>query len=98
MSNANSATQAPHTEEDVPIDLSDSGGMQSPQTNVNDDVEFSDSSLDQLPCPADNYTMDLCDVITDSKKVGKIQHEDDWPPFPLLGYFLAKKESEAKIV
>lgn len=62
MSNANSATQAPHTEEDVLIDLSDSGGMQSPQTNVNDDVEFSDSSLDQLPCAADNYTMDLCDV------------------------------------
>lgn len=62
MSNANSATQAPHTEEDVLIDLSDSGGMQSPQTKVNDDVEFSDSSLDQLPCAADNYTMDLCDV------------------------------------
>ena len=62
MSNANSATQAPHTEEDVPMDLSDSGGMQSPQTKVNDDVEFSDSSLDQLPCAADNYTMDLCDV------------------------------------
>lgn len=37
-------------------------------------------------------------ILTDSKKVGKIQHEDDWPPFPLLGYFLAKKESEAKIV
>lgn len=62
MSNANSATQAPHTEEDVPIDLSDSGGMQSPQAKVNDDVEFSDSSLDQLPCAADNYIMDLCDV------------------------------------
>lgn len=44
------------------MDLSDSGGMQSPQTKVNDDVEFSDSSLDQLPCAADNYIMDLCDV------------------------------------
>lgn len=49
MSNANSATQAPHTEEDVPMDLSDSGGMQSPQTKVNDDVEFSDSSLASFP-------------------------------------------------
>lgn len=39
VSNANSATQVPHTE-DVPMDWSDSGGMQSPQTKVNYDVEL----------------------------------------------------------
>lgn len=46
VSNANSATQVPHTE-DVPMDWSDSGGMQSPQTKVNYDVELPNSDADQ---------------------------------------------------
>lgn len=46
VSNANSATQVPHTE-DVPMDWSDSGSMQSPQTKVNYDVELPNSDADQ---------------------------------------------------